>query len=824
MRPPLRFVLTLIVSCSISSSQAATIYVDDNAPNDPGPGDPLISDPNENGSLAHPYDGIQEAVDAAVHRDEIVLADGLYVGSSNRNINFGRKALTVRSASGNPDACVIDCEKSGRGFILQNIGCESSRISGLSITRARKAGGSAIRVIHSSLILDNCILLANDDASGSGRGGALHLSHSTAAIKNCVFKKNLGAQTWYDGGAILSLDSSLDIENCIFIENTSANYGGSAIGHFGGPLRVGHSTFYNNDLTDGDFTFVISSEDATITNCIIWEKPEPPIPYPDILYGDVDITYSCIPYGSLFSWFGTGCIDVDPQFLNPQTFRLSPSSPCIDAGTNTPPGGLANLDFDGNPRLLDGDLDQIVITDMGAYEYDPNAPIVVIDKYKFTFEVDSWPSSPPAQVLTAQNIGSGSLDWTITNIPSWLTVSPSSGTLTDETIIISLEVDTSTLLNDTYHAVLLLNEPARPTSSTKISVRVNVTGDLVVPGQYPTIQAAVDAASDHDVISLTPGVYHGSGNNNVDFLGKAITIRSADRNANGCVIDCQNTGPGFIFANAEGPDSILEGLSIINGSSNLGGAIHCIDSSPTIRECVLANNQASDNGGAVYLLNSNPSFINCTLLNNSATNIGGAIYNEDGGDFAMTNCTLAGNQATFCGGVYNINSDATITNSILWSNVNGEIITSGTSTVSATYSCVQNGTGQPWFGIGSIDVDPQFTSLSDVYLAPTSPCIDAGTNTPPSGLPPYDLHGNPRPMDGNDDGSQIADMGAYEIYEWASLDYLDCIECTTGPDVTTPPVGCDQNTYRLADIDSDRDVDMHDQMIIQQIIPLTSLN
>ena len=41
-------------------------YVDDDGVNDPGPGDPTISDPDEDGSIDHPFDSIQEGIDAAI--------------------------------------------------------------------------------------------------------------------------------------------------------------------------------------------------------------------------------------------------------------------------------------------------------------------------------------------------------------------------------------------------------------------------------------------------------------------------------------------------------------------------------------------------------------------------------------------------------------------------------------------------------------------------------------------------------------------------------------------------------------------------------------
>jgi len=45
-------------------------------------------------------------------------------------------------------------------------------------------------------------------------------------------------------------------------------------------------------------------------------------------------------------------------------------------------------------------------------------------------------------------------------------------------------------------------------------------------GVYPTIQAAIDAAEDNDIVELVDGVFMGSGNTRVSFCGKAITVRS----------------------------------------------------------------------------------------------------------------------------------------------------------------------------------------------------------------------------------------------------------------------------------------------------------
>jgi len=51
--------------------------------------------------------------------------------------------------------------------------------------------------------------------------------------------------------------------------------------------------------------------------------------------------------------------------------------------------------------------------------------------------------------------------------------------------------------------------------------------DLHVPtSQHPTIQAAINDANDGDTVSVTPGTHTRAGNRNIDFGGKAITVRS----------------------------------------------------------------------------------------------------------------------------------------------------------------------------------------------------------------------------------------------------------------------------------------------------------
>ena len=79
--------------------------------------------------LVHPdgtgdFPTIQDAIAAAASGDVIELGDGVFVGAGNRDVSFQGKALTVRSQSGDPSVCVLDCQGAPvdlhRGFSFES--------------------------------------------------------------------------------------------------------------------------------------------------------------------------------------------------------------------------------------------------------------------------------------------------------------------------------------------------------------------------------------------------------------------------------------------------------------------------------------------------------------------------------------------------------------------------------------------------------------------------------------------------------------------------------------------------------------------------------
>ncbi|MHC4621315.1 MAG: right-handed parallel beta-helix repeat-containing protein [Planctomycetota bacterium] len=202
-----------------------------------------------------------------------------------------------------------------------------------------------------------------------------------------------------------------------------------------------------------------------------------------------------------------------------------------------------------------------------------------------------------------------------------------------------------------------------------------ITVDDDGPADFDNIQAAIDDANDGDTVIVQPGTYTGEGNRDIDFLGKAITVRSEDAPEN-CVIDCQGSiaepHRGFRFVNNETAESVVDGFMIVGGYSptedvggydyEVGGAIFCHSSGPTIRNCILRGNEADYwGGGGIYCVDGSPAISN-TLFEGNHGHTGGGIL-CDNSEIAIDGCIFTGNWGIYAG-------------ICLRGNCNGRIVTS----------------------------------------------------------------------------------------------------------------------------------------------------
>jgi predicted outer membrane repeat protein len=174
-------------------------------------------------------------------------------------------------------------------------------------------------------------------------------------------------------------------------------------------------------------------------------------------------------------------------------------------------------------------------------------------------------------------------------------------------------------------------------------------------GDYPTIQDAIDAAVNGDIIELTSGTFTGDGNRDLSFGGKSITVRSQGGDPLQCVIDCQGSDlewhTGFSFFSLETASSRLEGLTITGGYAQHGAGVSCtVGSSPTITGCVFSGNLAV-RGGGLECDRSSPTITACLFTGNSST-VGGGIYCFGASSPVISDCRFYDNTADNGGGIY----------------------------------------------------------------------------------------------------------------------------------------------------------------------------
>jgi hypothetical protein len=667
-----------------SSALATVHYVWQSSP---GPAPPFLT-------WATAATTIQDAVDAAVAGDEIVVTNGTYAtgsrvvysssyGGTMTNRVAVDKPLALRSVDG-PQATVIDAGSAVGCVYLTN----GATLFGFTLTNGLAGVGSGVYCESTSAVLSNCVLSGNSAFYGYG-GGAVGgtLNHCTltgnsdggaygGTLNNCTLSGNSG------GGAY---DCTLN--NCTLTGNSADSGGGAGDSTLNNCTLSGNSangsynhfyqfvpglgggacgcTLNNCTLTGNSANSGGGAYGATLNNCALTGNTANGIDYDGIYFAGLGggaysdssqpcTLNNCTLTGNSASDDGGGAYDSTLNncivYFNSDTNggNYDPSSTLnYCCTTPLPTTGVGNISAD--PQLA------------SASHLSAESPCIGAGSATYTSGTDidgeAW-ANPPSIGCDEYHAGAVtgpltvSLTATLTNVsigyPVGLTAFIAGRTdlsvwdFGDGFVEVN-EPYTShawTAPGDYLVALWAYNESYPGGVSARVTVHVEeglhyvaaTSGNPVAP--YTSWATAATNIQDAVDVAL-PGatILVTNGVYAPVTVNTPLTLQSVHGPAF-TVIDGLGTNQCLYLTN----DAVMVGFTLTNGVADNGGGVYCESTSGVLSNCVLSGNSAMDGGGAY-----GGTLNNCTLTGNSGSGASSCTLN---------NCTLTGNSAFQGGGAY----------------------------------------------------------------------------------------------------------------------------------------------------------------------------
>jgi predicted outer membrane repeat protein len=558
---------------------------------------------------------IQAGIDAAVDGDTVLVADGTYVGEGNHDIEFDGKNIILMSEHG-ADLTIIDCDRNGRGFYF-GYNDRDVVVKGFTITDGWAEYGGGIYCYEGSepVITENVI--TENEATTTG-GGIYCDDYCSPTIRdNVIIGNNANG-----GGGIMCNGN----QSAAYIEGNSITEN-DVIGNGGG------IACYLCD--NGPAPYIIRnyiSENSATYGGGISLKRSPALA--------LDIVENVIVDNEAWEGGGIRSYSSRPSILR----NIIAGNVAVDVG-----GGIYNFGegFAIINNTITGNEAEGFGGGGGIYQEAVSNWSTIRNTIVWGNSGSSFPEIYPH--------GGGTLVITYSDIgEEWM----GEGNINEDPRFVNPMMGDYNLSSDS--PCIDTGDPDDPPDpdGTRVDMGALYYRQIGrvhhVPDDYATIQDAINAAENTDTVLVANGTYTGTGNRDIDFLGKAIVVMSAS-GPESCMIDCEGTSEdwhrGFYFHNGETSGSVVQGFTIQNGYEEYGGAIFCeYNSSPIICNSTFKANFADWAGGAISCFNSSPTISNNTFTLNSTYSSGGAISCLSSSSPTISGNTFTANHAYYYGG------------------------------------------------------------------------------------------------------------------------------------------------------------------------------
>lgn len=710
----------------------------------------LIS--NLNSHATHAY--LQDAVDAAQAGDTLFLFPGTYTEAAGIVVDRDLTITGAHASNTVVQAAPVAGQASNRVFRVDGANCV---LEDLTIRHGggTSYGGGVYANSTSTSTLNRCVLFAN--VARLGGGGAYGCT-----LNECVVDGN---ECESFGGGV----ERCTLYRCVLTDNQAQAYGAA----FGSMLTAcglyenratetgggaGHSTLIHCTVTGNRASWHAGGAAfCGITNSIVHYNAAA---MDSNLFG-CSLAYSC----SDVDPGGEGNLDVDPQLSSP--LCLSPTSPCMAQGNIAYTFGT---DLDGEAWAAPPSMgcDEPI---RGALTGDLAATISVdYTQFATTYVPDVRAEIAGKATGILWDFGDGA---SASNRPFVSRRWPIPGTYE---VVLSA-------WNETYPGGTSATVTVTVVSQPVHHVVAEEVGAIVPYATWATaasnIQDAVDAASvPGSLVLVSNGVYAVGGRavdgglTNRVAVTTPIEVRSVDGPEHTVILGAGPLGDTAVRCAYVGDHALITGFALSNGHTRAtgdvavaaGGGALC-EPAGKLSGCVVTRNEARFGGGVANGLvertmitenraalhgggTSDSVLLNCVLVGNRAESGGGA------SSATLFNCTVVSNEAPMGAGTRYCHAE----NSVIYYNQHWDREENHEGTT-MRYSCTTPLPDPRYYGEPNLDAPPEFVGIrsGDFHLAPSSPCIDWGSNRFPVG--PLDLDGFPRVV------GPAVDLGAFEFLD-----------------------------------------------------------